>query len=152
MAAENAQARRAGAGRVAVLLVTIAAVGALAGHWVGLASQQRAEVRPAPARPVVGALVPLDPFIANLADEQGTRYLRATLQVELYEARVPDELQARLPQVRDLLLTLFTSKAFAEVRTPQGKAQLREEIVSRINRALQKDLVKAVYFTDFVVQ
>jgi len=150
-AAESAQ-MRGRAGRVAVLLVTIATSVVAIAWWVGLMPQRRAEARLSPPRPSVGALVPLEPFIANLADEQGTRYLRATLQVELYDARVPDEFQARIPQVRDLLLTLFTSKAFAEVRTPQGKAQLREEVVSRINRALQKDLVKAVYFTEFVVQ
>jgi len=59
---------------------------------------------------------------------------------------------ARLPQMRDLLLTLFTSKLFAEIRTPEGKALLRDEIINRVNRSLRKDVVKAVYFTDFIVQ
>ncbi|TMB47562.1 MAG: flagellar basal body-associated FliL family protein [Deltaproteobacteria bacterium] len=66
--------------------------------------------------------------------------------------RVPDEFTARQAQVRDLLLTLFTSKQFAEIRTPQGKALLRDEIINRINRAINHDLVKAVYFTEFIVQ
>src|SRR5690242_3850360 len=104
-AAESAQTRRGRAGRVAVLLVTIAASVAAIAWWIGVVPQRRAEARLNPPRPIVGALVPLEPFIANLADEQGTRYLRATLQVELYDARVPDEFQARIPQVRDLLLT-----------------------------------------------
>ena len=67
-------------------------------------------------------------------------------------AAVPEEWSARLPQIRDLLLTLFTSKTFAEVRTPQGKAVLRDEIINRVNRALHKDEAKAVYFTEFIVQ
>ena len=54
--------------------------------------------------------------------------------------------------MRDLLLTLLTSKLFAEIRTPEGKALLRDEIINRMNRALNKDLVKAVYFTEFIVQ
>jgi flagellar FliL protein len=102
--------------------------------------------------PAVGALLALDPFIANLADEEGRRYLKATLQVEFADAHVPPEFTARLPQVRDLLLTLFNSKTFAEVRTPQGKAVLRDEIINRINRAMRRDVAKAVYFTEFIVQ
>ena len=59
---------------------------------------------------------------------------------------------ARLPQTRDLLLTLFTSKTFDEIRTPEGKQQLREEIIARVNQVLDRDLAKAVYFTEFIVQ
>jgi len=103
-------------------------------------------------KPAVGALLPLDPFIANLADEDGKRYLKATLQVEFFSAQVPADFSARMPLMRDLLLTLFTSKLFSEIRTPQGKALLRDEIINRMNRALSKDLVKAVYFTEFIVQ
>ncbi len=102
--------------------------------------------------PEVGALQALDPFIANLADEDGKRYLKATLQLEFFEAKVPEEFHSHLPLIRDLLLTLFTSKTFAEIRTPQGKTLLREEIVNRLNRAMRRDAVKAVYFTEFIVQ
>jgi flagellar FliL protein len=105
-----------------------------------------------PEAPKVGALYPLDPFIANLADEEGRRYLKATVQVEFFGSTVPEEFTARMPQMRDLLLTLFTSKVFAEIRTPDGKALLRDEIINRLNRALGRDLVKAVYLTEFIVQ
>ena len=111
------------------------------------------EAKQEPAeKPDVGAELALDPFIANLADEDGKRYLKATLQLEFFDRKVPEEFNARLPQMRDLLLTLFTSKLFAEIRTPEGKSLLRDDIINRVNRALRKDLVKAVYFTEFIVQ
>ncbi|MEB2285779.1 MAG: hypothetical protein B6D46_10965 [Polyangiaceae bacterium UTPRO1] len=98
------------------------------------------------------SLLSLDPFIANLADDGGRRYLKATFQIDFGSADVPAAMQARLPQTRDLLLTLFTSKTYDEIRTPEGKQQLREEIIARINQVLDRDLVKAVYFTEFIVQ
>lgn len=97
-------------------------------------------------------IVGLEPFIANLADDGGRRYLKATFQVDFGGHSVPGSLNERLPQVRDLLLTLFTSKTFDDIRTPEGKQQLREEIIARINQVLDRDLVKAVYFTEFIVQ
>ena len=138
-------------------VVVLLAGGGAAAWFLGLvphgrkAEAKEEEVK-AEHEPEVGAILPLDPFIANLGDEDGKRYLKATLQVEFFAAKVPEEFHERAPQMRDLLLTLFTSKTFAEVRTPEGKAVLREEIINRMNRALRKDMVKAVYFTEFIVQ
>jgi len=100
----------------------------------------------------VGALHAFDPFLANLEDTDGNRYLKASLQVEFFEAEAPHDFEARIPQLRDLLLTLFTSKTYAEIRTPEGKALLRDDIINRINRTMGHDVVKAVYFTEFIVQ
>ncbi len=116
------------------------------------AKAARAGAEQAEDLPEIGALEALEPFIANLSDEAGRRYLKATLQVEFFRGTVPEEFQQRLPQVRDILLTLFSSKTFAEVRTPQGKAILRDEIVTRLNHVVNRDLVKAIYFTEFIVQ
>ena len=99
-----------------------------------------------------GGILALEPFIANLADDGGRRYLKATFQIDFGSAEVPAAMQARLPQTRDLLLTLFTSKTFEEIRTPEGKQQLREEIIARVNQVLDRDLARAVYFTEFIVQ
>ena len=156
MAGERTQAEAVGRGgtrRTLAALGGLAMVAGVAGTawWLGLVPA-RTEAEAKVEELAVGALFPLDPFIANLADEDGRRYLKATLQVEFFGPHVPDEFNPRVPQVRDLLLTLFTSKLFAEIRTPEGKAVLRDEIVSRMNRVLNKDLVKAVYFTEFIVQ
>ena len=99
-----------------------------------------------------GAVEALDPFIANLADEDGRRYLKATLQFEFFDREIPNEFRERTAQVRDVILTLLTSKTFAEIRSPQGKALLREEIINRTNHITHRDIVKSVYFTEFIVQ
>jgi len=100
----------------------------------------------------LGAILPFESFIANLADEGGKRYLKTTFQVEFRGHGLPPELDARLPQVRDLILTLITSKTFDEIRTPEGKQLLREEILERVNQVLERDAARAVYFTEFIVQ
>ena len=135
--------------------VALAIGGIGAAAWkagVGRIAAQPTAVPPAVAGTREGTLEPMDPFIANLADEDGRRYLKATLQVEFYDAVAPPEFHRRLPQARDMLLTLLSSKTFADVRSPQGKAVLREEIVNRLNTVLNEDAVKAIYFTEFIVQ
>lgn len=99
-----------------------------------------------------GGMRPLDPFLANLADETSSRYLKMSLQVEFVDAEPPAAFDARLPQIRDVILTLVTSKTFADIRTPEGKERLREDVIDRINHVLAQDAVKSVYFTEFIVQ
>jgi flagellar protein FliL len=156
-AASAAPAAKGGSKLVLIIVALVVLLGGGAGAWFFLGAgahkaDAKVETPPPAAEPAVGALAPLDPFIANLADEDGKRYLKATVQIEFFAGKLPDEWSGRLPQIRDLLLTLFTSKTFADVRTPQGKAVLRDEIINRVNRALHKDEVKAVYFTEFIVQ
>ena len=152
-------APKGGKGKLLVIGGAILALGGGAGaawylgvipHGSKTEAHEGAEGEAKEEHGVAGAIVPLDPFIANLADEDGKRYLKATLQVEFFAPKEPEEF--KLPQVRDLLITLFSSKQFVEIRTPEGKAVLREEIINRLNRALHKDLVKQVYFTEFIVQ
>jgi len=99
-----------------------------------------------------GAMRALDPFLANLADEGGTRYLKMALQIEFVSPEPPAALDARMPQIRDVILTLVTSKTFADIRTPDGKERLREDVIDRIDHVLQQPAVKSVYFTEFIVQ
>ena len=79
---------------VVVALVVLLGGGGAAWFFVlGAGSADKADAKeatPPPVEPAVGALAPLDPFIANLADEDGKRYLKATLQVEFFAAQLPE--------------------------------------------------------------
>jgi flagellar FliL protein len=99
-----------------------------------------------------GAIYDVEPFIVNLADTPEVRYLKLTVKLELDNQDTSAELASRVPQLRDTILVLLTSKDAASIRTAQGKFQLRDEITQRVNSLLPKPGVRATYFTDFVVQ
>jgi len=101
---------------------------------------------------VPGAMFDLDPFIVNLSDVPESRYLKLTVKLELDRPDIAAELSARIPQVRDTILILLSSKDTAGLRNPQGKFQLRDELTQRVNALLPKSGVRSAYFTEFVVQ
>jgi flagellar FliL protein len=99
-----------------------------------------------------GIIADMEPFIVNLADAPEIRYLKLTVKLDLDRAAAVEEVKQRTPQIRDSILVLLTSKDSATIRTPQGKAQLRDEITQRVNGLLPKPAVRSAYFTEFVIQ
>ena len=94
----------------------------------------------------------LEPFIVNLQDNSGTRYLKLTVNLELTDGANAAELTAQTTQVRDSLIILLSSKSYSDIGTVEGKYLMRDEIVARINQFLTKGKVKTAYFTEFVIQ
>jgi flagellar protein FliL len=96
------------------------------------------------------ALVALDSFVLNLA-EQG-RFLKVTMQFELQNATDQQLVTERIPQLRDAIITLVSSKSAESVSSPEGKLQLKDELLLRANQSVGKDVFKNLYFTEFVMQ
>lgn len=104
------------------------------------------------AKSGAGQIFNLEPFIVNLQDNSGTRYLKLTVNLELNSGTTAAELTAQAPQIRDSLIILLSSKSYADIGTVEGKYQMRDEIVARVNQFLSKSSVKTAYFTEFVIQ
>ena len=100
----------------------------------------------------LGPIFPLKTFIVNLADKGGTRYLRVTMDLELGNPELKNELNKRLPQVRDSLLMILPSKRFEDISTVQGKTALRDEVLETLNGFLNQGKITNIYFKEFVVQ
>jgi flagellar FliL protein len=100
----------------------------------------------------LGPIFSLDTFIVNLADKGGTRYLRVTMDLELGNSELEDELYKRLPQVRDSLLMILPSKRFEDISTVQGKTALRDEMLEALNGYLGQGKITNIYYKEFVVQ
>jgi len=94
----------------------------------------------------------LEPFVVNLSDTPESRYLKVTLNLDLIKAEYSEDVTKHLPQIRDNLLILFSSKDYASIRTVEGKMELRDEIIQRINGIFIRKKIKTAYFMDFVTQ
>ncbi len=100
----------------------------------------------------LGPIYPLEAFIVNLADVRGKQYLKTKIELELDNAVVVNEIDQRIPQFRDTILTVLSSKVSDDIRQLEGKYQLRTEIITRLNQLLNSGQVTNIYFTEFIVQ
>jgi flagellar FliL protein len=97
-------------------------------------------------------MVTLQPFVVNLADPQGRRYLKLNLDVECRNVDAAKQLTDVQPKVRDAVILLLSSKSYADLSSLESKILLKEEIVERINQVVGAAKTTKVYFTDMVIQ
>jgi len=100
----------------------------------------------------MGPTFHLDPFIVNLADEGGQRFLRVTMELEVKNAETVKQVEDHLPKIKDSILMILPTKKYADLHTVEGKIALRDQIMKKINGFLKGAPVTHIYFTEFVIQ
>ena len=134
-----------------VLVVLLLAGGGGGAYWI---FTHRGVAAAAPPPPDPG-IVAFDPFVVNLSDPGGTRFLRVTLRLVVDDqkhAKEMEEDELGRMRVRSAILELLTQQTADHLVTPEGKTELKTAIAERAAHALHKTKVVDVLFTEFVVQ
>ncbi len=102
----------------------------------------------------MGQIYPIPTLNVNLADPTGITYLAITLALEFdpKNADLYAEVESKMPRINDMIITVLSSKAYEEISTSQGKINLKNEFLRRINSMLAKGRLYNVYITGFTVQ
>jgi flagellar FliL protein len=100
----------------------------------------------------IGPIYSLDTFIVNLIDPYGKKYLKVRMDLEMDQEKLKQEVDRRMPQFKDTILTLLSSKTFEDINTFEGKIQLRSEIMQMLNQFLKTGSITNIYFIEFIVQ
>jgi flagellar protein FliL len=96
------------------------------------------------------------PFIVNFTGESRARFLQVSIEGMTRDATVKEDITKHLPQVRNNIVLLLSGKTHNELNTPEGKADLRKQVLKEIQKILEtetgKEGIEDVYFTSFVMQ
>jgi flagellar protein FliL len=106
-------------------------------------------------RPQLGMMEKMGSFLVNLADAEQSRYLRTVIELEQNygsAAEFGNEIGNRRSQLRDIIIHTLGTKTSEDVRTPEGREALKQELKERINSVLARGQIARVYFTEFAVQ
>lgn len=122
--------------------------------------------------------VKLDTFIVNLSEN--TTFLKTTILIEYDpsllissgasggsakggghaggseppKGGLPPAMEKRKPMITDAVIRVLSSKKSSDVLSPEGKEQLKQELIEAINEAIGLDdaPVVNIYFTEFIIQ
>ena len=138
-----------------IIIIVAACIVLGAGGFVGfklLASKGGEEEAKKEEVVVKTSIISLDPFVLNLSDRG--RYLKVTIQFEVTDETLQEAVTVKTPQLRDTIITLVSSKSLSSISSPEGKFQLKDELLFRANQimGMEKDVIKNLYFSEFVMQ
>jgi len=124
-----------------------------AGGWYMWYTKAQASNAPPGAGAGPSAVIHLDSFIVNLADQDQITYLRASIDLGVEKA--PDARSGQgvpLASIRDVIISVLATRHSQELLTPDGKLKLKQDLIAALNEHVPSIGVRDIYFTDFLVQ
>jgi flagellar basal body-associated protein FliL len=156
---------------VAGVLVGAAVAAAVVLGMIPVPFGPMAEARAAAekAKPPVTVMYTTKERVVNLTDKSAAKYLKVALTLEFIDSKLKDppkgaavtqqqtdfaaEMSPYSAIIDDALVTTLSGKASTDLLKPDGKDQLKTDLINNVNHALH-DEEKAVnvYFTSFIIQ
>ena len=145
---------------VLAVVILLLAGGGGGAYWFlfrGAADAEAAAAEPAVEEPAPTGIIPLEPFVVNLADTVGSRFLRVTLSLVVADEEKAKAFEADKVlhmKTRSTILELLAQKDSTALVTPEGKAHLKQEIAKAVGHAGGEHELKVadVLFSEFIVQ
>ena len=108
------------------------------------------------AEPQAKYVMHLDPFVVNLADAEGDRFLRVGIELgldrEAEEHGHPAQAAMSLARTRDTILSILATCNAEALVSPNGKAILKQRLATALRERVPELGVREIYFTEFLVQ
>ncbi len=100
----------------------------------------------------IGPILPLDPFVFNLAGSQ-TKFAKITVAVETKDTKVMEEAKKIIPVIRDGVLAVLSVKSPETLLDVPSRDKLKKDIQENLKGIFKAEgAVQAVYITDVVIQ
>jgi flagellar FliL protein len=121
-------------------------------------ADEHAEEEVVKEKPEVVVFLPLEPFTVNLvtADDRDAQFLQVAINLKLSEDADGQMIKKHMPEVRNRILMVLTSKSPADINSEKGKRALLDEISAELRKPLTKkesvEHLTAVLFTSFIIQ
>jgi flagellar FliL protein len=144
-----------GRGLVMTLIVVIVLLLCAGGGGAWWLLEARSSATAAEPDPETRGLLTFDPFLVNLTDAGGNRFLKVTVQLVVgtaAEAKHIEDTPVILMRARSSILELLAQQSASTLVTPEGKQALKLGIKERVTPLLEHEQVIDVLFSEFVVQ
>lgn len=100
-----------------------------------------------------GNLIEVGEFTTNINAAGGTRFLKVKVTVEVAadDKKAQETISKYMPVIKDSVLGILAAQSLADLDV-RNRNNLKAEIKQDINAKIGGELVKNVYFTDFIMQ
>ena len=91
-------------------------------------------------------------IVVNYSGSERIRFLSVKFYLGFDEPKLQQELDKRMPEIRDAVNKILWEKKAGDLNTLEGKEALREEIFETINGMLYSGELRGLYFWHLLIQ
>lgn len=99
-----------------------------------------------------GPILKLENFIIQLRGTDTDRYVRVAFDLELGGEGDRAPVQARMPHIRDAIISYFSDRALDELRGSEGMDRIKQAVSKKLDEILAAHRVRSVFITELVIQ
>jgi flagellar FliL protein len=99
-----------------------------------------------------GPILKLENFIIQLRGTDTDRYVRVAFDLELNSEADRAVVQARLPHIRDAVISYFSDRSLDELRGSEGMDRIKLAVSKKLDDILSGHRVRSVFITELVIQ
>ena len=148
--------QKSGKGRLVLIITACALLLGAGGGGAGWYFSQVYNGTGALSKPKPPLFLNLETFTVNLQPEHSDQHLQTNLTLKVEDESAADLIKLHMPEVRNRVLLLLSSKTAAQISTVEGKKKLASELTGEINHQFNEgrvtESVENVLFTSFVIQ
>jgi flagellar FliL protein len=90
--------------------------------------------------------------VSNLTGSLGTKYVKCAFSVVSDDQNIGVIVEENKSKLRDAALSVLSARSLADMEASGAKNILRSELAANFNKALNSNVVKQIFFTEFVIQ
>lgn len=95
----------------------------------------------------------LNQFIVNLQTEDDRKsYLKMQIALMYTDKRAGKTISSNEIKIRDVILNNIIEKTPEDIMEEENINRFKKELIVNINNALKDEIVKDIYFADFIIQ
>jgi len=99
-----------------------------------------------------GPMLKLENFVIQLRGVDQDRYVRVSFDMEISGDPDREVVQARLPQIRDSVISYFSDRTLDELRGSDGIERTKMALMKRLDEIVPGHRIRGLYITDFIIQ
>jgi flagellar protein FliL len=99
-----------------------------------------------------GPILKLENFIIQLRGTDTDRYVRVAFDLELMSEADRSPVQARMPHIRDAIISYFSDRSLDELRGSEGMERIKTAVLKKLEELLAAKRVRSVFITELVIQ
>jgi len=91
-------------------------------------------------------------IVVNLGNDERRRFLSVKFYVGHDHPGLDEELERRMPEIRDAVLGILWEKTAGDIAADNSKERLREELFEVVNGMLRTGEIRGIYFWHVMIQ